>query len=301
MIWYDRNSGGLKDFRSTSYSCLLLCRIQYIRDRCGCTPAIMPDLHPMDANNEHNHLLCGLTNMSDPHSYYKMILNTNCELNSYDKLNTIKKAGTHPPCVAECPWECNSLEYFTDVSYNQWPVNEEVSDFLKIYMSGQNSDYRNILHYKYNGSFDQYFEKNQTTDVYSIIQEIWDNASENMTTIVDKLQTKIQSMKVIPNINPQHLNLSSIEQAEIKWVRDNFYRVNIYFKDPVVQVHKQVLDYSATDFCSALGGILGLWAGVSIITVIELLEFLANLINILFENPKNTTSTAKVKIIEEKS
>ncbi len=138
--------------------------------------------------------------------------------------------------------------------------------------------------YKYNGSFDQHYRQEDIftyNDAVRVSNEII--FSENATDIRNQWLTKWANKTMIPSINAQYLNLSSVEQAEIKWVQESFYKLNIYFKEPVVQIHRQVLDYGLADFWSALGGILGLWAGVSIITVIELLEFLCHLLLVMSE------------------
>ena len=44
---------------------------------------------------------------------------------------------------------------------------------------------------------------------------------------------------------------------------------------------KQVPSYGLVDLWSDIGGILGLWAGISIITVLEILSFVGRLFGIL--------------------
>ncbi len=67
-----------------------------------------------------------------------------------EELNTIQKTEAHPPCVAECDWDCDSIEYSMDISYSRWPVKTEVPSFLDKYVSGSSNEviknYRNILH-----------------------------------------------------------------------------------------------------------------------------------------------------------
>ncbi len=284
--WIDQKSGTVPDFRSTSFSCLLQCEIKYVWDRCGCKPAIMPDLYPLE--DEENHLQCAFANQSDKLSLQEMLLKMNCQLKRMEELNTIQQTKPHPPCVAQCDWECNSIEYAMDVSYSRWPVKTQVHDFLDKYVSEKSNqiikDYRKILRYKYNGSFDQHYKQEEIftyNDAVQMSKEIMSSAST--TEMRNELLTNLGNKTMIPSINSQYLNLSSVEQAEIKWVKDSFYKLNIYFKEPVVQIHRQVLDYGPADFWSALGGILGLWAGVSIITVIELLEFMGHLLKAVSE------------------
>ncbi len=285
--WIHQKSNTDRGFRSTYYSCLLQCDINYVWERCGCKPAVMPDLFPFEEEEEH--LQCTFSNKSDKLSLQEMLLKMHCEFKRMKELNTIKEAEIHPPCVEVCDWDCNSIEYSTDVSQSRWPVNSEVPNFLYKYVSGKfnqiNKDYHKHLIYAYNGSFDQHYNQDDIftfNEAVQITKKIY-HPFENATEIANELMTKMRNKTIIPSINPQHLNLSSVEEAEIKWVQDSFYRVNIYFKEPVVQVHRQLLDYGLADFWSALGGILGLWAGISIITVIELFEFLCRLFKITSE------------------
>ena len=284
--WIKEKTSGVPDLRSTTFSCLLQCEMDYIWHRCGCKSTITPEMHPFEA--EENHSECTFYNGSGILALRETLLKSHCELKRMIELNTIKVAGTHPPCIAECNWDCNSIEYSADVTQGRWPVNEEVPSFLEQFVSRKsnqfNKDYHTILKYKYNGSFYEHYNKDDIFTFAEAVKMSQDTVtSQNASEIENELITKSQTKTIIPSINPQHLNLSSIEEAEIKWVQDSFSRLNIYIKEPVVQVHKQVLDYSPADFGSNLGGILGLWAGISLITVIELLEFLFGLIRVMSE------------------
>ncbi len=278
---YDSDSG----FRSTSYSCILQCQTNLVWKKCGCTPDIIPDLYPLEAKESFQQ--CTFTNKSDISSLQKMILKMDCELKTIEDLKTIKNAGTHPPCVRECPWECKSIEYSTEISHSRWPVKTEVSRFLDKYVwekpNKKNKDYRHILHSKYNGSYDNHYKKEDVlsfTDAMQISYKVFGKPN-NITKITNEFVTKSRNKRIIPMVSPQHLNLDSVEEAEVKWVQDSFYRLNVFFKAPVVEVHKQVLNYGPADLGSSLGGILGLWAGISLITIIELLEFLCQLIKVM--------------------
>ncbi len=84
------------------------------------------------------------------------------------------------------------------------------------------------------------------------------------------------------SINPSLLNLASIEEAEKKWIKETFYRLNIYFRSAKVELHTQVLNYTPADLWSGIGGILSLWVGLSVITVIEFMELIISLLKSIF-------------------
>ena len=68
----------------------------------------------------------------------------------------------------------------------------------------------------------------------------------------------------------------SVERNE--WVYNSFFHVNVYFRDKTVSKQEQVPSVSLSDVWFSTGEILGLWAGVSVITVIEVVSFVASLI-----------------------
>ena len=67
-----------------------------------------------------------------------------------------------------------------------------------------------------------------------------------------------------------------------EWVYNSFFHVNVYFRDTAVTNQEQVPSVTLSDLWSSIGGILGLWAGVSVITVIEVVSLVGNLIKSLF-------------------
>ena len=68
---------------------------------------------------------------------------------------------------------------------------------------------------------------------------------------------------------------------------DNFARLNIYFSSSEVLVRKQVPSYEGSNLLSDVGGTLGLWAGLSFITVFEVLFLLIKLTAIPFSKDAN--------------
>ena len=72
-----------------------------------------------------------------------------------------------------------------------------------------------------------------------------------------------------------------------EWVRKNFVRLNIFFEDKTLEMTVQIPSYGLVDLCADIGGILGLWAGISIITVIEIVSFIFNLCVIMVHRGKD--------------
>lgn len=53
--------------------------------------------------------------------------------------------------------------------------------------------------------------------------------------------------------------------------------MNIYFREMIVKQQKQDPAYTGWDILSNIGGALGLWAGLSLLTVMEMLLFLGSI------------------------
>ncbi len=62
-----------------------------------------------------------------------------------------------------------------------------------------------------------------------------------------------------------------------EWISSSFARVNIYFRDITVLEKGQSASYKWTDLLADVGGILGLWVGVSFITIFEFMSLFGNL------------------------
>ena len=77
-----------------------------------------------------------------------------------------------------------------------------------------------------------------------------------------------------------------LKEWQNSWVKTNFVRLNIFFEDVTMEETEQISSYGLVDLWSDIGGILGLWAGISIITVIEFFSFAASLCAALFRRDK---------------
>ena len=69
-------------------------------------------------------------------------------------------------------------------------------------------------------------------------------------------------------------------------VYSNFARVNIYFEALEVLERKESRSMTLADLFAGIGGTIGLWAGLSIITLIEVVFFLSNLVRIKCKGKK---------------
>nr|KAG5695199.1 hypothetical protein BaRGS_018321 [Batillaria attramentaria] len=68
-----------------------------------------------------------------------------------------------------------------------------------------------------------------------------------------------------------------------KEIRQNLLRLNVYLEDLSVVKYKQMPAYGLEDLFADIGGTLGLWMGVSVLTVMELIELIVRLTHLFLK------------------
>ena len=83
-----------------------------------------------------------------------------------------------------------------------------------------------------------------------------------------------------------HNKTESEKDSELLvWVRNHFYRINIYFPSFAINEVEQKPMTERADLLSSVGGVFGLWAGISLLSAMEIMEFVAKVYGaILFRN-----------------
>ena len=86
----------------------------------------------------------------------------------------------------------------------------------------------------------------------------------------------------------------TLEDALVNWVDNSFYRLNVYFQRGTVEKHKQVPATGMVDLLSSMGGVLGLWIGSSVLSVIELGYLIVDICLILQKSCGKNVKRVKV-------
>ena len=85
----------------------------------------------------------------------------------------------------------------------------------------------------------------------------------------------------------QKLKAANASDDDIyNWVTSQFLRLNIYANSDITTVKEQILMYTITDLLCQIGGCLGLWVGMSIITTVEVLDLWLRLFGRIFSKGK---------------
>ena len=79
-----------------------------------------------------------------------------------------------------------------------------------------------------------------------------------------------------PSLEYNRQQLDNLREASTD-IRQNLLRLNVYLEDLSVVKFKQMPAYGMEDLFADIGGTLGLWMGVSVLTMMELLELIFRL------------------------
>ena len=80
----------------------------------------------------------------------------------------------------------------------------------------------------------------------------------------------------VPSLEYNRQQLDNLREASTD-IRQNLLRLNVYLEDLSVVKFKQMPAYGMEDLFADIGGTLGLWMGVSVLTMMELLELIFRL------------------------
>ena len=110
----------------------------------------------------------------------------------------------------------------------------------------------------------------ETTYSTSILQAPWPIKRSLDSFLKDILEDHPNKEDLKAYQHYQKLKSNNATREEIyAWVASHFLRLNIYANSNIVLVKEQVPMYTPTDLLCNIGGCLGLWVGMSVITIVE--------------------------------
>ena len=268
--------------------CVDLCYVKYVLSKCDCV--VLGTLGNYGIQNELvNVTFCLQTNLSNLTQTVERGL---CYLDAMNSANNYVDE-----CLKTCIWNCEHVKYDYTVSYSKWPEEKVIPDFILNYVKQKPEDvFYRIYYEKLRKSYSNYSSQTKVKNELSVseaMNEYIDALKRNDTEVIIE---RLNGTVLTPAIKQDYLKLGSLEEAKRKWVQDTFYRVNIYFKQPVVEVHKQILNSDMADLWSAIGGIVGLWLGLTVVGAVEILELAVKLLQLLISKMFAKRQAMDVKI-----
>jgi hypothetical protein len=245
------------------------CIDEIIQKKCNCQSLILTGF--VDDEKK----LCLFVDISDESKFIKTFSNVLCEV----KILLLFENETFNHNCERCPWNCIENKYDTKISQIQWPHSIVTNDFLTEYV---------LLSLPGNNPIREYYDYLIKTVPFGNADDI--SNTEKFQTIVGFYQKFVEEFRpgkiisysnnntdLFPFISDFLFESKSLSELKRRWVKESFYRLNIYFGESFVSVHRQVATFSFEDFLSGIGGILGLWAGASMLTIIEFFFLLGSL------------------------
>ncbi|KAK0064091.1 FMRFamide-activated amiloride-sensitive sodium channel [Biomphalaria pfeifferi] len=257
---------GMRTYRNTFFACLQLCKQRLIMSRCGCKSSALPDL-PTE-----NVTFCGvIRNWEDIVKNVSgkvvpgMFIPTpalECEERMQRELNNDRAYEMN----CQCFQPCSETSYLKSVSLSYWP--------LEFY---QQLQLENILRSRNNTDKQHYMKK-----AYDILH----NLSEE-----DRMHVIEKGVEIVPALMRRQKSLAN-DASDM--VRQNLIRLNIYLEDLSVVEYRQLPAYGLADLFADIGGTLGLWMGISVLTIMELVELIIRLIGLMFNVERKEPRAAPV-------
>ncbi len=280
-------------FKLTQDVCKEKCMIEKIQKKCNCTSTLFEDLTRSD------HQYCSEVGKLTPTDFEKR---SKCE---YD----LAQGKENVDCM-KCIWDCEQFDYDLQTTFSEWPQQDKIDYFIDDYIIYK---YKNLTQFerpctdptlmfytllmkKANTSTEicPKSDRNNSKIPFSFRTLInkqdsteYEDAVKKGNTLEYRLNETFAFMyepgfpemyEYVMDVPKSYYNVKTLKELNAKWVKESFYRVNIYFRQTSVEQHVQEPSFSFPDFWSSIGGILGLWLGFSAMTIIEMSVFIFNLI-----------------------
>ena len=248
------NLEGEREYKNTIFTCLQLCKQRLLVRVCGCKTAALPMYKETDPRMGEIPFCGTIKNWKDLIDDFKakekVELNSlMCEEKVLQNLNNDRSYEKSCGCFQPC----HETAYQKSLSLSYWPLEfYQLSVLQELYI------HRNI----------------------SMTSNLIKDAYERLNDIQERYRPYAMSGLHV-EYNTSDLNDKIRASAAI---RQNLIRLNIYLEDLSMVEFLQMPAYEHTDLFADIGGTLGLWMGISVLTVMEFIELLINLVFLLFNS-----------------
>ena len=211
--------------------------------------------------------------------------------------------------ICQCDWSCMENTYdVTSWSISSWPAPSVMSEFVYSYAWLKKGQVRTMYKDEFGDNMPTSHDSCTNINKKNESEKRNQNPTDNETT---GTSAENSNAPKDPSVARQRNDKESsstghgekaqcVSYADMvgksgftveQWVKKHFARVNIYFTDTEVESHEQVPSVGMADLWSSIGGVLGLWAGISIITVVEIINLIYNVLAVIISRLKLTNKT----------
>ncbi len=242
-----------RTFLSTSEACREKCITEAMRSRCNCTSTLFEDL----TISEHEYCL----QISDTFSVDE--LNTMNDRTTCESAFVDYVAGLS---CSHCVWDCHEIDYDREVAFSNWPHENKIEDFIYMYILRTFWNYPDLR--PCNDTIRSYYalllkKANISTDLCQDLGDIGNNTkqplsivsiSNAMRSVYDMFQYArpdfLDVFRYEADVPKSYYNIKSVDELQKKWIKDSFYRLNVFFRQSTVEQHEQVASFSLPDLLS---------------------------------------------------
>ena len=272
-----------KTYISEPNFCFSKCVHKFIQDMCNCSSATFGGI----SKNYQEHCL-----------YLNPINKSAVDLTkAFCEMITFLGDKKAMKCK-RCPWNCNEIKYNMKISNAPWPEPPAIPNFIIQFILSLPEDNPVKLYYEH--LVRTFFSKNSIDDGTKIVtfmdvNQFMFSEAALQDDILNQYLSESYSGTIYPILTITTEGL--IHDLQRKWVETSFYRLNIFFSEPFVTVQKQVPSFKFQDYWSGIGGVLGIWAGASVLTMLELCSFLGKLVITKWFMVKEKPRSRKVNVL----
>ena len=201
--------------------------------------------------------------------------------------------------LAKCVWPCKQIDYETVISQASWPQDTLAEGFI----------FNFILPLPCESPIRFYYEQvmkilSNNSTLHAARNRCHYDKPVGRTVTVSDYTRAFRGLSLGLSLghpmdydlltnSSLKIEIGAVSSLEDDWIKKYFYRLNIYFSKPTIEMHTQVISFSLTDLLSSIGGVMSLWSGFSLITLIEIVWILARLVNLKSKTDSCLTSTNK--------
>ncbi|XP_052832380.1 FMRFamide-activated amiloride-sensitive sodium channel isoform X1 [Octopus bimaculoides] len=287
----------------TVFSCLELCKQRIVMSTCGCRSSNLPEM------TSANFTFCGLVEnkwnwkdmMKNPENYNITKINLT-ELACEERVLKEFSINRAYESSCNCFQPCQETTYQKSISLSYWPLEFNQLSALETFYGDKINE--TFLH-------DAYKMLKYLSNLGSVPtpespppEEINITVDDNNNSTNSRMHSPALLSQLLANSTEapkpaatrddfiEHVSAklnSSDKEKQIRasnMIRQNLLRLNVYLEDLSIIEFRQMPAYELADLFADIGGTLGLWMGISVLTIMELIELFTRLLMLIFSSEK---------------